>query len=719
MGRFWTGFDDPQTFLDTFLSTESSLPLSKLAKVSFSTIPAHPLKEKDICEPILESLSKHQILPAGFVLSSSSVSSSDDSRSKPTTSLYLDDLNSSSWRWETMELSVDIHTTVTEDVFVINDGSASSTKEASHAEMQRLEHQLTSGILAQLNRQHRAFVFSVFICGTLARFIRWDHSGAVVTHRFDLRTHPQLLAEFFWRYCRLSRSARGFDHTARASTATEQASLASAIRKFQSDDTKRAIADLDKTLDPDYPCHTLSIPDTHGVTHSFVIQRPISSPLSPFGRATRAYIALDVARDELVFIKDYWRPVDPSRSSEASVYEALMHSNIPHLPRVRAGGDVVGDSQSSSNQDWSSNAGEEREVSLKEYRHHRIVQNLAFSLSTVKNSRELVAAIRNAVECLVAAYKAGWLHRDLSSGNIMLDEDGEGVLNDWDHAVRVDSEGHCSHSRTGTWRFMSIGLSVKSTNPHRLQDDLESAYWVLLYKSIHLFESDAAAGHFGLFDDYDEELSDGQPTGGSKKISFFATTVRFITFNTPPLHDLLETLRSHFCMQDLARTYDILREQAPSDPGAHALRLFDDALARSDWPLTEPRRGTSGSQPSHKGNAPDATPPSRQPAHGGRKVAKPSPTRTSGTSRKRHLHDEVDGGARSGSKRTRTKSGGSQREKVEVKASLSPAAPKGRPAQRKDLRQSRSSNTNGSQRITRSQVKNDTQRVTRSQSRRT
>lgn len=54
--------------------------------------------------------------------------------------------------------------------------------------------------------------------------------------------------------------------------------------------------------------------------------------------------------------------------------------------------------------------------------------------------------VRNLVRCahLVCSYsvlavdganeRAGILHRDISYRNIMLDSDGRGVLNDWDHA---------------------------------------------------------------------------------------------------------------------------------------------------------------------------------------------------------------------------------------------------------------------------------------------
>ncbi|KIP08544.1 hypothetical protein PHLGIDRAFT_60326, partial [Phlebiopsis gigantea 11061_1 CR5-6] len=51
----------------------------------------------------------------------------------------------------------------------------------------------------QFSQQHRCFLWQIIICGNLARIIRWDHSGALVSEAFDyIRTH--YLAEFLWLY---------------------------------------------------------------------------------------------------------------------------------------------------------------------------------------------------------------------------------------------------------------------------------------------------------------------------------------------------------------------------------------------------------------------------------------------------------------------------------------------------------------------------------------
>ena len=57
---------------------------------------------------------------------------------------------------------------------------------------------------------------------------------------------------------------------------------------------------------------------------------------------------------------------------------------------------------------------------------------------------------------------AGWVHRDISSGNLMYtrDEQGRvvGVLNDFDLSVLASVAGEFSTERTGTVPFMATDL---------------------------------------------------------------------------------------------------------------------------------------------------------------------------------------------------------------------------------------------------------------------
>jgi hypothetical protein len=60
--------------------------------------------------------------------------------------------------------------------------------------------QLASYAAAHAGSQFRVHTFCVFVCGTYARFIRWDRNGTTVTRRFNYINYPSFLADFFWRY---------------------------------------------------------------------------------------------------------------------------------------------------------------------------------------------------------------------------------------------------------------------------------------------------------------------------------------------------------------------------------------------------------------------------------------------------------------------------------------------------------------------------------------
>lgn len=314
----------------------------------------------------------------------------------------------SSWKWHLMELWVEFKLKTSQDAFVVKytDKDKPVLLEATSKDAVLTQGQLTSYATAQLARQHRSFMFSLLICGNHARFIRWDRAGAIVSKHFDYHKKPGLLAQFIWRYGRLSELQRGFDPTVTPATVAEKEKFKTAIHDYLEDPQKRSVPDMEKSLDETYPCYKLTVNgmiDGKAETRECIIQKPSSYPRSPTGRCTRGYIALDLTTNELVFLKDYWRPADPDRPPESHIYAELEKAEVLHLPRIVLAGDVgikdASGSQATLSQSWKGKAGMCACKETKEYRHHRIVQGLLFPLSTAVKSQELVGAVRDVIEC--------------------------------------------------------------------------------------------------------------------------------------------------------------------------------------------------------------------------------------------------------------------------------------------------------------------------------
>ncbi|KAH8099761.1 hypothetical protein BXZ70DRAFT_1008742 [Cristinia sonorae] len=579
MHGLWVGPLKVSEFMDAFMKTTKRLPRSRLAKVKFTSVPTISASEHDMSHSFIDIVKKHGLLPSGWVLRETMGDGKAGKKDEPRMLLCNEQPGASGSHWKSAEMWIDINPTTEMDAFRTDVEDLSTSLDDVTEDAKRTRRRITSYTTTQLGRQHRTSTLSLLICGRHARFIRWDRSGAVVSHHFDYCAEPLPLAEFFWRYGRLSRAERGFDPTARAATRVEESRLHTAISTHLSDPTKRKISKMERSTDPNFPAHVLTVTSSGGPTLNYVVQRPFSPPDSSTGRCTRAYIALDLASDELVFLKDYWRPIDGMRLPEADIYSSLQESGVPHLPQVRVGSDVPwhnGSPQCTLTQVWKDAQETCANGALIEYRHHRIIQDLAYPLSSVKNSRQLVATFRHTLECILSARKSNWLHRDVSHGNVMLNEDGDGILNDWDHGFLVDGDVAPEH-RTGTWQFLSIGLASNPKKPQDVLDDIESCFWVLLYSAVHHFESTADRTILTMFDYRDQYMAE-EMTGGGQKLGYLCGCLD-LEFTCPPLQDLISQLRHHF------RAYNFNEGPLVEIVEiATILRYFDDALARTDWP---------------------------------------------------------------------------------------------------------------------------------------
>ena len=63
-------------------------------------------------------------------------------------------------------------------------------------------------------RQHRTFVFLIYILNAHARITRWDRAGCIVSTPIDLMNEPEQLLNFIHRLALMSDDELGFDTTA-------------------------------------------------------------------------------------------------------------------------------------------------------------------------------------------------------------------------------------------------------------------------------------------------------------------------------------------------------------------------------------------------------------------------------------------------------------------------------------------------------------------------
>lgn len=305
---------------------------------------------------------------------------------------------------------------------------------------------LISNATAQLMHQHWTFLFQLVLFNRYARFIRWDRSSAVatVTEPFDFESSPGLLSQFFWRFAHMSDEQRGWDTTVSSASAQESDLFYEAVEGFLTDTrTGRQIPKVEKTVhnSETYPVWKVRV--SHGATGSsteLVIKCPFYTLPGkvPFGRATRAYLAYDLQAGSLVFMKDTWR--DGDMCSEFETYRTLQDESVSNVPVLLYGGDVAkeagGDEEEKTSEtrvtNESSHPREPLKVNISEkanssemnsglvktrhedpwHWHHRIVQDIAYPLSTVKNERELLQVFSDvfvgtwgALSCCTATHK--------------------------------------------------------------------------------------------------------------------------------------------------------------------------------------------------------------------------------------------------------------------------------------------------------------------------
>ena len=297
-------------------------------------------------------------------------------------------------------LGIEVFESLDEDPF--DDWSARDCARLTRAAT-AARKKLVSHASAHFLRQHRHSFFQIILVDSIARFIRWDRAGAVVSSRFMYAREPELLTGFFWRFAHLDGAQQGWDPTASPATRKEADLFTRVFQQFLNDmeaGTKdgrliRKLPNADETQDgsggyPTWKIHVAN--EAVGKTTDLLVRRPHAGERSFIGRATRGYVAYDLQDERFVFLKDSWRRKEADGPSEFDMYQELYRNHVPFVPDILYGGDVRnadGEPQQTLN-DLVPEGG----IS-KGYVHNRIVQDIYYRLSSAQTERELVQAVHD------------------------------------------------------------------------------------------------------------------------------------------------------------------------------------------------------------------------------------------------------------------------------------------------------------------------------------
>ncbi|KAH9486317.1 hypothetical protein JR316_0000381 [Psilocybe cubensis] len=369
------------------------------------------------------------------------------------------------------------------DSFEIGAKDGKSAKESSPRG--QLLGQICSYATAHMANQFRTHVFSVLVFCDYARILYWDRAGVVVTEQISLNpSGAQPLAEFFARYARATPTERGVDPNVEpiSGSLIDERVKARLVKNSQG------------------PFYKIRMCATQSQSKSYIVAVPrFMGTASPTGRSTRTFKAYDMQTKTFVFMKDSWRVIGGSLKPEHERYSALLAAGVPHIPTVIDYHDIE-DQQTRTSLQLHNTKRSGLPDKFRTFRHYRLVlKEFAKPIEDFKDVKELLVAFSDAIEAHSVAHDiAHILHRDISAGNIMIDQNGRGLLVDWDLSKSTigphpDDDAVQQPERTGTWQFISYRLGGKR-NPgdpvpiHSKDDDLESFFYVLHWLALRYCE---------------------------------------------------------------------------------------------------------------------------------------------------------------------------------------------------------------------------------------
>ncbi|KAJ7035615.1 hypothetical protein C8F04DRAFT_513306 [Mycena alexandri] len=365
--------------------------------------------------------------------------------------------------------------------------------------------QLAKSARSLLASGRSCFVFVVAVDKTMARILCFDRAGFRTSVAFDWteESNSNVIPTFLWRLYNPDKPKRtspdrmyGADATISTPTAVEKEEM---FKLWQATSSYKIIDKAPSLEEATRHSRWVEAYRDGRPVLCFTIGELLFQSEGLFSRATRVdrvIIKGDPRSSVRVYaLKDAWRQV--CRRPETDFY-AVIAKHCEEKGRPTEGmAQCLGSVEFPDHKTNSAASDEQQRCHMRS-----LLTPVGVPLKRFRSSKEFILALQNAVEHSRIALEAGVIHRDVSEGNVLFDEETrKGFLVDWDYAEfnangmanfekwfsdRADSDKYPDIDKslkglTGTFPFMAIQRLEKEDTAHEARHDLESLYWLLIW----------------------------------------------------------------------------------------------------------------------------------------------------------------------------------------------------------------------------------------------
>ncbi|KAF4502795.1 hypothetical protein FAGAP_951 [Fusarium agapanthi] len=418
----------------------------------------------------------------------------------------------------------------------------------------------------------RRFVLGFTICGSFMRVWAFDRLGGIASEQFDInkdgRQFVYTMLGFLW----MSEEQLGFDPTIMTANGKRF------IEVNRSGSTERIIIDEVMQRAPCIAGRATTCWKAHpeGRPEMLLVikdswQYPERDEEGELLREATAKGVVNIARHyyhETVKIdgkdddvrNNVRRELDITQAANYRPERPTRRSNIAPVTSREGRSNASASRKRSSSQAGAPLPSSKRSCSVSSTKtvnpltnriHRRVVlRDYGLPIYKASSLSALLIAFEGCIEGHQSLYKAGFLHRDISDNNMMINEDVDNpswpsFLIDLDLTIKQSREAVSgARGKTGTRAFMAIGALLGEQ--HSFMHDLESFFWVLFWICIHYDgpEKSRAVPQFDKWNYADmEELAKLKLGTVTKESIFVATIEKNFTDYYNPLIPLLNELR--------------------------------------------------------------------------------------------------------------------------------------------------------------------------------